>query len=138
MKTRSRAGTWIAAALIAATSAAACSDKAERRASDAAEDVRDASRDAARDVSDASKDAARAVKDAATDVGRAADAAVETVDVKTALMADPRVNAGGINVDSDRETKTVTLKGHVPTNEQRVIAEQVAVAKAVGYRVRMN
>ena len=47
--------------------------------------------------------------------GRAADAAVETMDVKAALMADSRVDAGGINVDTDHETKTVILKGRVPT-----------------------
>ena len=32
-------------------------------------------------------------------------------------------------------TKTVTLKGHVPTAAQKTVAEEIAVKKAVGYRV---
>ena len=32
--------------------------------------------------------------------------------------------------------KTVTLKGKVPTAAQKTIAEDIATAKAVGYRVR--
>lgn len=78
----------------------------------------------------------RAAGDAVMEGGRAADAAVETMDVKTALMADTRVDAGDINVDTDHTSKTVTLKGRVPTAEQKAIAEQVAKDKAAGYQVR--
>jgi osmotically-inducible protein OsmY len=58
------------------------------------------------------------------------------MDVKAALMADSRVDAGGINVDTDHERKTVVLKGRVPTAAQKTLAEQIAVEKAVGYRVQ--
>ena len=61
---------------------------------------------------------------------------VETMDVKVALSLDKRVDASNINVDSDHITKTVTLKGRVPTAEQKTVAGQIAVAKAVGYQVR--
>lgn len=133
---------WIGAALIAATTAA-CSDRSEQTASEAARDTGnaaakagDAVAEAGRDVGGAAKDATGAIGDAVANGGRAADAAVETMDVKMALSADSRVDASDINVDSDHTTKTVTLKGHVPTAEQKAVAEQIAVAKAVGYRVR--
>ena len=104
---------------------AACSDRAEDRA---AETARDAGR--------AASDATRSAGDAVANAGRAADAAVETMDVKAALMADSRVDASDINVDTDHERKTVILKGRVPTAAQKTLAEQIAVEKAVGYRVQ--
>jgi osmotically-inducible protein OsmY len=69
------------------------------------------------------------------DAGRAASAAIETMDIKTALMADKRVDASGIDVDTDHKQKTVTLKGEVPTAAQKATAEQIAVKEATGYRV---
>jgi osmotically-inducible protein OsmY len=133
---------WVGAALIAATSAA-CSDRAEQKVSEAARDsgnaaakAGDAVAEAGKDVAGAARDATGAVSDAVANGGRAADAAVETMDVKMALTADARVDASDINVDSDHTTRTVTLKGRVPTAEQKALAEQIAVAKAVGYRVR--
>jgi osmotically-inducible protein OsmY len=104
---------------------AACSDRAEDRAADTA-----------RDTGRAASDATRSAGDAVANAGRAADAAVETMDVKAALMADSRVDASGINVDTDHQTKTVVLKGRVPTAAQKTLAEQIAVEKAVGYRVQ--
>lgn len=86
-------------------------------------------------VADAAKDAGRSVGDAVLTGGRAADAALETADVKAALTADSRVDAGDINVDTDHLSKTVTLKGRVPTAAQKVVAEEIAVKRAVGYRV---
>jgi len=111
-----------AIALVAIT--AACSDRAQDRASDTA-----------RDAGAAASDTAKGVGDAVADGGRAADAAVETMDVKMALTADSRVDASDINVDSNHETKTVTLKGMVPTAEQKTIAGDIATRRAVGYRV---
>jgi len=105
--------TWIGAALLAAM-CVACTERAEQKA----------------------EGAASAVGDAVANGGRAADAAVETMDVKVALTADKRVDASDINVDSDHVTKTVTLKGRVPTADQKVLAGQIAVAQAVGYQVR--
>lgn len=132
---------WISAAgLIAAM---ACSNTTDEKAADAAretgnavERAGDATAAAGRDAAGAVKDATTAVGEAVANGGRAADAAVETFDVKAALMADSRVDAGDINVDSDHTTKTVTLKGRVPTAQQKTVAEQIAVEKAVGYRVR--
>lgn len=61
--------------------------------------------------------------------------AAETVDVKSALIADKRVDTSDVNVDTNTETNTVVLKGSVPTAEQRTIAEQIAREQAKGYRI---
>lgn len=60
---------------------------------------------------------------------------IETMDVKAALIADGRVDAGNINVDTSASTKTVLLKGSVPTAEQRTIAEAIAREQAKGYTI---
>lgn len=122
-----------AGAMAIASVAAGCSSsgQAERATSEVARD----GASVAEQAGDAVKDAGSAVGEAVLEGGRAADAAVETMDVKTALMADSRIDAGGINVDTDHITKTVTLKGRVSSAAQRVVAEEIAVKKAVGYRV---
>ena len=114
---------------------AACSDRDERRADEQAKAAGNAAADTAKAAGDAVANAGRAAGDAVANAGRAGDAAVETMDVKAALMKDSRVDASDINVDSDHVTKTVTLKGMVPTDSQKTIAEQIAIEKAVGYRV---
>ncbi|MGH9383480.1 MAG: BON domain-containing protein [Vicinamibacterales bacterium] len=83
----------------------------------------------------AESDAAAKAKDAANKTGAAVGAALETVDIKAALMADKSIDASSINVDTYAETKTVVLRGSVPTQAQREQAERIAVDKAKGYRV---
>lgn len=61
--------------------------------------------------------------------------AAETVDVKSALIADDRVDTANINVDTNTDTNTVVLKGTVPTAAQRSLAEQIAREHAKGYRI---
>jgi len=125
----------------AAVIAAACSQQTEQRAEEAARAtgaaVESAAGDAARNAERAGEAATDAVRDAAnnTDVAGAAQAAIETVDVKAALMADKRVDASEINVDTDHKTKTVTLKGYVPSTDQRMTAEEIAREKAAGYTI---
>lgn len=138
---RTTARIVVAMALVALT--VACSDRNERQTEAAARDAGNAAEragnavgEAAKDAGTAARDAARATGDAVMQGGRAADAAVETMDVKMALIADSRVDASNINVDSDHVTKTVTLKGRVPTAAQKTLAEDIAKAKATGYTVR--
>lgn len=114
---------------------AACSDRAQDRATETARDAGDAATTAARDAGTAARDTAKGVGEAVAEGGRAADAAVETMDVKLALTTDSRVDASDINVDTNHETKTVTLRGRVPTAEQKTLAGDIAVRRAVGYRV---
>jgi osmotically-inducible protein OsmY len=142
MMRANRITTGIGAVVMAAT-LVACSDRAEREAADAANKTANAAdkagntaAEAGRDAAGAAKDAGGAVADAVRQGGRAADAAVQTMDVKVALTADKRVDASNINVDSDHVTRTVTLKGRVPTADQKKWAEEIAVAKGNGYRVR--
>jgi len=130
-----------AVAVVALT--VACSDRNERQTEAAARDAGNTAEragnavaEAAKDAGSATRDAARATGDAVMEGGKAADAAVETMDVKVALTADSRVDASNINVDSDHVTKTVTLKGRVPTAAQKTLAEDIAKAKATGYTVR--
>ncbi len=86
----------------------------------------------------ATEKAADATASGAANATATVGAAMETADVKTALMADTRVDAGGINVDTNKDTKTVTLNGTVPTDAQKKLAEEVAKAKAPEFTVVNN
>lgn len=79
--------------------------------------------------------AAEKTAEAASNTAEAVSGAMETSQVKTAIMADTRVDAGDINVDTDEGKKTVTLKGSVKTAEQKKIAEDIATEKSPGYTV---
>lgn len=89
----------------------------------------------ATDVRDAARDAGTAAREAAGAAGQAVSGAVETADVKAALMRDDGIDAGDINVDTDGAAKVVVLKGSVTTDAQRTRAEQIAMREAAGYRV---
>jgi predicted small secreted protein len=60
---------------------------------------------------------------------------LETVDVKTAILADKTIDAGAIDVDTYQDKKVVVLRGSVPTAEQKARAEQIARDNAKGYTV---
>ena len=107
-----------------ADKAATAADRAEDKADAAADRAEPAAREAAADTKEAARDASGAVK-----------AAVETVDVKSARMADRTVDASHINVDTFHETKTVVLKGSVKSATQRDEAARIAAAEAPGYRI---
>ncbi|HYE85130.1 MAG TPA: BON domain-containing protein [Vicinamibacterales bacterium] len=113
---------------INADKAAAAADKAEDKAEPAAREAAAYTREAAREGSAAAKDTAR-------NAGSAVAGAVETIDVKSALMADRTVDASHINVDTFNDTKTVVLKGSVKTATQRDEAARIAAAEAPGYRI---
>jgi BON domain len=99
-------------------------------------DTEENSKKAAVEASKAADKASAATADAAQRAAEAAQAATQTMSVKTALLADKHVTAKAINVDTDNATRTVTLKGHVPSEEQKVIAEQIASQHSSGYHVR--
>lgn len=129
---------YLAIALIGGLSLAACSNTAagvEKDAEQNADKAAAATADAREGAADATRDASAATKDAANTAGGAVAAAIETIDVKSALMADRTVDASHINVDTFHETKTVVLKGSVKTATQRDEAARIAAAEAPGYRV---
>ena len=75
-----------------------------------------------------------AEKDTEVVVERAAGAP-ETFDVKTPLIGDGPGDASHIDVDTISETKTVILRGSVPTRKQRSLAGDIAKREARGYRI---
>jgi osmotically-inducible protein OsmY len=60
---------------------------------------------------------------------------IETIDVKSAIIADKQIDAGAIDVDTYQDKKLVVLRGSVPTEQQKARAEQIAKDKAKGYTV---
>ena len=129
---------YLAIALMGGLSLAACSNTAagvEKDAERNADKAAAATAEAKADTKEATRDASAATKDAAANAGGAIAAAIETIDVKSALMADRTVDASHINVDTFHETKTVVLKGSVKTATQRDEAARIAAAEATGYRV---
>ena len=136
---------FLAIALMSGLSLVACSNTAAGAKKDAEinKDKAEAATAEAKDKADAAaekaaaegKEAAADTKEAARDATGAVKAAIETIDVKSALMADRTVDASHINVDTFHETKTVVLKGSVKTATQRDEAARIAAAEAPGYRI---
>jgi osmotically-inducible protein OsmY len=60
---------------------------------------------------------------------------LETVDVKSAIIADKQIDSGAIDVDTFQDRKLVVLRGSVPTEAQKARAEQIARDNAKGYKV---
>ena len=115
--------------------AANAADATKNAASEAADKTKEAANTAADKTKDASVEAGQKSKNAASHTESAMDAAAQTLQIKTALIADKTVDADGINVDTDGKTMTVTLKGHVPTAAQKAAAERIAKNKAPEYKV---
>ena len=136
---------FLAVALMSGLSLVACSNTAagakkdaeinKDKAEAATAEAKDKADAAADKAAEAGKEAAADTKEAARDATGAVKAAIETIDVKSALMADRTVDASHINVDTFHETKTVVLKGSVKTATQRDEAARIAAAEAPGYRI---
>jgi osmotically-inducible protein OsmY len=124
----------------AVQSAAEDTVKNVERANDAAQRDTAETAEAAREQGDAAKASLERIGeragDALKDATDASRAAAQTAEVKTALIADKRVDAVAIDVDTDYRARSVTLSGHVPSAAQKRIAGEIAEAKASGYRVK--
>lgn len=103
--------------------------------SNTAKGVKEDAENAADKTSEVAKDAGEKSAEAAAATGAAVGGALETGQIKSALMADTRVDASDINVDTDEGKKTVTLKGSVKTQTEKVIAGEIAATKAAGYTI---
>ncbi len=103
--------------------------------SNTAKGVKEDAENAADKTSEVAKDAAEKSAEAAAATGAAVGGALETGQIKSAIMADKRVDASDINVDTDEAKKTVTLKGSVKTEAEKVIAGEIAATKAAGYTI---
>jgi hyperosmotically inducible periplasmic protein len=116
-----------------------CRNTAEGVKKDARENTEEAkeeSREAAKEAKEAGRELGAEARQAGREAGAEVQAAKQTMDVKLALMTDSSIDASKINVDTDDETKTVTLKGTVPSAAQKAAAERVAKANAEGYKIR--
>lgn len=125
---------YLTIALMGGLSLAACSNTAAGAKKDA-EIAGEKAAATADKAEPAAREAAADTKEAARDVTGAVKAAIETIDVKSALMADRTVDASHINVDTFHESKTVVLKGSVKTATQRDEAARIAASEAPGYRI---
>jgi osmotically-inducible protein OsmY len=126
------------AALLAASLFAACENTARGIQQDTennAAKAKAASEEAAPKIEQATADAKQAVTNAATATAKVLDAATQTMQVKMALMADKSIDGSEIHVETSETARTVTLKGEVPTAEQKATAERIAKAKAPDYTV---
>ena len=105
-------------------------------AKDAGSTIGQAAKEVGGAIADGAKDVGAAVKDGAKAVASDAGAGKQTVDIKAALMAAKGIDASRIDVDTDARTRTVTLRGTVPTAAQKTAVERVARDKAKGYAIR--
>lgn len=115
----------------------------------AAEQSAQAAREAGREVAAAAAPATRAIKEGAAAAGEAlrqgaaevasgADAAQQGAQIKAALMADATIDSTTIDVETDADTKTIVLNGHVRSAAEKSKAASIASAKAPAYRVQNN
>lgn len=137
------------AALLSASLFGACQNTArgierdtQKNTAEAKEDAREANAELKQEAHEAGNAVERAgdrvaneTKDATRSVGNTLDAAAQTMQIKTALIDADNLDANDIDVDTDGATKTVTLKGHVPTAAQKAAAARIAKEKAPDYRI---
>lgn len=106
------------------------------KAADGARRAGDKVEDAADRAGDETERGAEKAGEKAEGAGDVLSAAAQTTMVKAALMADKDVDSSRIDVDTEAATRTVMLKGTVPTAAQRTTAERIAKSKvSKGYSV---
>ena len=108
---------------------------AKQEAREANAEAKQEAREAGQAMERAGDRAAQESRDASRSVGATLDAAAQTMQIKTALIDADNLDANDIDVDTNGTTKTVTLKGHVPTAAQKAAAERIAKEKAPDYKV---
>lgn len=139
----------LAAGFLAAFSVAGCQKTAEGVASDTernTEKVAAETREAGQEAKEATREAGQEVKEEAREAGQAVGQATEnaqeatqdalkvpvwTAKVKSALIADPKIAAYNLNVDTDADTNSVRIRGTVPSQAEKDRITQVA-KKALG------
>lgn len=78
---------------------------------------------------------ARGVVQDTKDNATAVKSGLQTIDVKTAIIADKTIDSGAIDVDTYADKKLIVLRGSVPTEAQKARAEQIARENAEGYKI---
>ncbi len=154
----------LAAALTLAVAGAACENTAAGMKKDAeqnrpaaeraAESAGEKAREVGQDIGDAARAAAAKAKEGlqdakdkareekpeaerkASDVGTKADGAKQHLDVKAALAADASVDGSHVDIDTNAGTRTLMLRGTVPSAAQKTKAGEIARAHADGWTVK--
>ena len=111
---------------------------AETETRDERAQAKASAKEVANDAAQAAQTVGNMAADAGEELAERASALKEKVDIKSALMADPAVDATRISVTVDYRTRRVTLTGYVPTAGERDRAESLAKAKAEGYTIVNN
>jgi osmotically-inducible protein OsmY len=111
-------------------------DKVAAGAKEAGDKLAEGARKLQEKVGPEAKRIGEKVAEGAQSVGTGLSGAKETVAIKAALVADDRVDAAHIDVDTDSDSKTVSLRGTVPNAAQKAAAEQIAAKHAPGYRIK--
>jgi hyperosmotically inducible periplasmic protein len=112
--------------------------EARQEAHEANAEMKQEAREAGNAAERAGDRVANETKDASRSVGATLDAAAQTMQIKTALIDADNLDANNIDVDTNADTKTVTLKGHVQNASQKAAAERIAKEKAPDYRIVNN
>ncbi|HZM52815.1 MAG TPA: BON domain-containing protein [Vicinamibacteria bacterium] len=111
-------------------------DRARQDAEKAGEKIKEGAEKTGEVVKETAQDVKREAKPAAKEVGETVDATKQHLDVKAALLADKSVDASHIDIDVNKDTKVLYLRGTVPTAAQKAAAERIARDKADGFAVR--
>ncbi len=111
-------------------------------AGQAVENTAAAAGQAVEKTAEAAKDVGeKAVTGAAKAVKGTSDAvkgAVNTGNVKTAILANPSVKGANLDVTTDAKTGTVTLSGTVSNAAQKTVAGKIAAREAAGHKIINN
>ena len=78
---------------------------------------------------------ARGVVQDTKDNTTAVKGGLETLDVKTAIIADKSIDSGAIDVDTYADKKLIVIRGSVPTEVQKAKASEIAQKNAEGYKI---
>lgn len=78
---------------------------------------------------------ARGVVEDTKDNASAVRGGAETIDVKSALIADDQIDSGAIDVDTYQDKRLVVLRGSVPTQAMKERAGRIARDNAEGYTI---
>jgi osmotically-inducible protein OsmY len=105
-------------------------EKAGAAVDQAAENAGEAVSGAAEDAAKAADNAGEAVAGAAENAGEALDAGAMSAKVKNAIITAEGIDTTDLNVDT--VDKKITLKGHVPAEEQKKRAAEIAKNQAGG------
>jgi osmotically-inducible protein OsmY len=80
-------------------------------------------------------DTARGVVQDTRDNTTAVKGGLQTLDVKSAIIADKSIDSGAIDVDTYADKKLIVIRGSVPTEAQKTKASEIAQKNAEGYKI---